>query len=252
MKQSMFNHWISNKGFTLIPTHYIVWCSGDIAKVNDEELIVWAVAKDKYNTNEQVSEANRYGIHIEIVGDFNINEPSQKQYEAINKLIKEIEARNGKLEIKWHKDFASKNCPWTKFEREKITAKPMVAPKQKTQGDKFILSRYYSPVEWQKNYFRWGYENDYKMNCQWDCSITANGTKLTKEMVGKVGACPKEMKWQTIKLDLWWEVIDFYCADVGSAITEWRIDIRCWFWQEWYDNIKSWKCKNPWIATVKF
>ena len=37
--------------------------------------------KDRYNTREQVNEANTYGIHIEVVGDFNKEPPTDAQYE---------------------------------------------------------------------------------------------------------------------------------------------------------------------------
>ena len=35
-------------------------------------------------------EANRNGVHIEIVGDFNIDEPNDAQYEMVNQLIQWI------------------------------------------------------------------------------------------------------------------------------------------------------------------
>ena len=63
MRMSMFYTWVKNRGFEYIPTHYIVGCSGDFVKVNDMERVVGATLN---------SDANRNGVHIEIVGDFNL------------------------------------------------------------------------------------------------------------------------------------------------------------------------------------
>lgn len=247
MKQSMFNHWIQNKGFAIIPTHYIVWYTGDMVKVNDEELIVWAVWKDKYNTTEQVIEANRKWIHIEIVWDFNISKPSEEQYIQVAKLVIDIQSRHTWIQIRWHKDFASKNCPWVNFDFEYLNR--VIERLKQPEYEIYNASRYYSPEQNQTAYFRWSYIEDVKMNCwlnkdwsPWDCSHTANGHKLQPNEVWYIWACPKEYKGRRIQIDRGYWKQNFYCADVGSAITAKRIDIWCWYGQIWYDNIKQNKC----------
>jgi len=51
------------------------------------------VIKDKYNTLEQVIDANNHGIHIEVIGDFNQYAPTSEQYDAINQILYWIEER---------------------------------------------------------------------------------------------------------------------------------------------------------------
>jgi len=54
---------------------------------------VGAVGKDKYNTDIQVAEANQKGLHIEMVGNFDINKPTQKQIDSLKRLLSDIDKR---------------------------------------------------------------------------------------------------------------------------------------------------------------
>lgn len=56
---------------------------------------VGACRRDSYNTEQQVIDCNQFGVHIELVGDFNTGHPTQSQYDAIKKINKEL-----KLEYK--------------------------------------------------------------------------------------------------------------------------------------------------------
>jgi 3D (Asp-Asp-Asp) domain-containing protein len=234
MKMSMFYTWVQNRSFEFIPTHYIVGCSWDFVKVNDMERVVGATLN---------SEANLNGVHIEIVGDFNLWEPNDAQYEMVNQLIQWILEKHPWMEIKWHKDFQAKNCPWVNFDWSRIKTY------KEPEYIEFSLSRYYSVIPNQNRYYNGrSYEDDFKINCAWDCLVTANGHQLTNNDKYKSVACPKEYPLGTkIWLDGVGEVV---CNDRGSAIKtknwEVRLDMRCWIWDDALDNwskCPTWKRK---------
>lgn len=233
MKMSMFYTYVQNKWFTYIPTHYIVGCNGDFVKVNELDTIVGATLNEEANVN---------GIHIEIVWDFNKWVPNDSQYTMVNQLITRILEKYPDAEIKWHGDFQNKNCPWVNFDwnriKWKITSK-YYTPKEKKEIT-FSLSRYYTVVPNQKRYYNGRtYEEDFKVNCAWDCNVTADGHVLQNSDVWKVVACPKEYKlWTKFYLE-WIGVVA--CHDRGWAIQkQWeviRLDLWMWLWDIWLDNI---------------
>ena len=226
MKLSMYRTYVQNKWFTYIPTHYIVGCNGDFVKVNDMETIVWATLNEEANVN---------WIHIEIVWDFNQGQPNQSQYDMVNQLIEWILEKHPYMEVKGHWDFQAKNCPWANFDWTKIkgavTSKYYTTPKT----IEFSLSRYYSVQPNQKRYYlNRSYEEDFKINCQWDCLYTANWHKLTDEDMYKSVACPKEYElWTKIYLEWIWVVT---CNDRWGAINGNRLDMWCWIWDKALDN----------------
>ena len=220
MKMSMFYTWVQNKGFEYIPTHYIVGCSGDFVKVNDMERVVGATLNPEANWN---------WVHIEIVGDFNIDKPNDAQYEMVNQLIQWILEKHPDMEIKGHWDFQPKNCPWINFDWSRINKKPMI---------EFSLSRYYSVLPDQKRYYNGrSYEEDFKINCAGDCLVTANWHQLTNDDKYKSVACPKEYELGT---KIWIEWIGVVvCNDRWGAINWNRIDMRCWIWDNALDTRKN-------------
>lgn len=224
--------WVDNRWFTHIPTHYIIDKRWNTVQVNPDTMIVGAVAKDKYNTREQMLDANRNGIHVELVWDFNKHHPTQEQYDAVNNLYRSLISKYGDMQVKWHKDFQSKNCPWKNFDFSKI---------KKTEKKMFSLSRYYSPMPWQSRYYNWKtYEEDVTMNCwasaignNW-CLYPANSMLLKNEHKWKVVACPPEYPlWTKIHLSWIWVVT---CVDRWWAIKWNRIDMYCWVWEWALDN----------------
>lgn len=219
MKMSMFYTYVQNRNFTYIPTHYIVWCSWDRIKVNELDTIVWATLNP---------EANRNGIHIEIVWDFNIDKPNESQYATVNQLIQWILEKHPDMEIKWHGDFQNKNCPGKNFDWDKIN-------KKRTETITFKLSRYYSVVPNQSRYYNGRtYEEDFKVNCAGDCLVTADWHQLTDADMYKSVACPKDYPLGTkIYLEWVWVVV---CHDRWWAINWNRIDMRCWIWTTALDN----------------
>lgn len=210
MKLSMERTWINNRWNNHIPTHYIVWSDWWFIKVNDTDKIVWAT---------QNYDANVNWIHIEIVGNFNNTEPTNEQYVMTRQLIEWITEKHPWIEVRLHRDFQPHTCPWKLFDVNKVvTTKKLIW--------EFSLSRYYSVIEWQTRYYNGkSYEDDFRMNCHWDCLSTANGTKLTNEMKYKTVACPPEI-WLWTELYVEWVGI-VKCNDRWSAIQNKRLDMWC-------------------------
>lgn len=233
MKLSMQRTWINNRWNKYIPTHFIVWCTWDFIKVNDLDIAVWAT---------QSSDANLNGIHIEIVGDFNINKPTEIQYNMTRQIVSRILEKHPWMEIKRHWDFQPKNCPWVNFDIARLTkhnGTKLVISNKKWEI-LFSLSRYYSPLPFQKKYYNnKTYANDVCMNCGcwWDCSTTANWHKLISEDKYKSVACPSKYKlWTKIYLEWIGEVV---CNDRWWAIIGNRLDMRCWYGDDALNNWTS-------------
>lgn len=102
----------------------------------------------------------------------------------------------------------------------------------------YNLSRYYSVMPDQERYYLGQtYEQDFAMNCHWDCLTTAWWVKLTDELVEKVVACPKKYKiWTKFRIEDWIEVT---CVDRWWAIDWKRLDIRAGIWIQWLENIEQ-------------
>ena len=226
---SMFYTRVQNKGFELIPTHYIVGCTWDRVKVNELEHVVWATLN---------ADANLNWIHIEIVWDFNQWVPNDAQYDTVNQLIQWIKEKHPDIEIKGHKDFQAKNCPWKNFDWSRI------GENQSKQEDHewitFSLSRYYTVEPNQKRYYmNRSYEEDFWINCAWDCHYTADWHHLVSEDAWKTVACPSEYElWTKFYIEWVWEVI---CHDRWwKIVMQWekvRLDLWMWLWDTWLDNI---------------
>lgn len=214
MELSMERTRITNKWASRIPTHFIVWSDWSFVKVNELDTVVWAT---------QNTDANWNWIHIEIVGNFNETKPNEAQYVMVKQIIKQIQAKYPKIEIKAHRDFQPHTCPWKNFDMNKLVIKTNVDSEWYME---FTATRYYSPVQWQDHYYKnKTYEADVCMNCGcwWDCTIPANWIKLKKEQAGLVVACPKEYKLGTKFEIKWYWVVT--CVDRGSAIVDNKLDI---------------------------
>jgi len=226
---------VDNRKFTEIPTHYIIWYEWDRVKTNELHKIVWAINKDLYNTQEQVIDWNSNWIHIEMVWNYSINNPTFEQYKTLKEIIWWIKQKYPDIQIRYHSDFASKTCPWKLFNRDFMTM------------TEFSLSRYYSPQVNQERYYNWkSYEEDVCMNCWckkdntwkiiqiYDCKKPANWITLKQKQRWKVVACPKEYPlWTKFYIEWIWEVI---CVDRWWAITWNRLDLRCWYWMNALNN----------------
>jgi hypothetical protein len=98
----------------------------------------------------------------------------------------------------------------------------------------WIITWYYSPVPWQKEYAQWSINADIKM--QWRWVKTASWKKPEIWMV----AVPKGIDfWKTIILPqnvaniIWHNSCEFKAEDRWWNIKWNRIDIYCWVWDEW-------------------
>ncbi len=124
------------------------------------------------------------------------------------------------------------------------SAKILQVPKvQETYAGEFQLSRYYSPVKWQKKYYV-SRMHDLAMNCwgsEEKCKDTANGHILADEDIGYVYSCPPEIPFDTkIKLVFHWWVQYGICKDRWWDIKKLRLDSWCGYWDTGVNNIKKW------------
>lgn len=158
------------------------------------------------------------------------------KYQVINKIIP-----NSKSSGAWY--FGNKTIRnlesnfWDKFLRLKdkyLKLKDIEVWEKRS----FITTAYYTPIRWQKKYYRWSYEKDIAL--QW------NGrTASWKPAKIWTISAPRNYKfWTKIYLDwIWvWEV-----QDRGWSIRWNRIDIWMWEWDIWRQRaIKRGKRKLNW------
>ena len=158
---------------------------------------------------------NKSSIAIALAGNFTKEDPTPQQLRALRSLVSRLDSQFNFTEIAGHKNYSPTSCPGDRL-LSKITDLIRITWKE------YQVSRYYTPIPGQKRYYRDSYEADFKVNCQGDCLVTANGYHLKPEDAYKVAACPPEMPFGT-KLDFEGMVIT--CVDRGSAIKGDRIDI---------------------------
>lgn len=88
----------------------------------------------------------------------------------------------------------------------------------------YNISRYYSVMPDQKRYYlHRTYEQDFKMNCQGDCLVTASGYKLKESDEMKIVACPPDIKLGA-RLRIEW-IGEVTCQDRGWSIKGRRLDL---------------------------
>lgn len=134
---------------------------------------------------------------------------------------------------------------WENF--EKLAYEHLQLQKPKLWERIFIITAYYSPIEWQNKYLRWSFEADSKLNGWWKT------TASWKWVFSWLLAAPKNYDfWTKIELEwIWvWSVEDRWWAIV-NAWDYWhnydRIDIWMWYWDDWLNRaIKWWKREVKW------
>lgn len=99
----------------------------------------------------------------------------------------------------------------------------------------------------QKRYYMGKtYEEDFHMNCQWNCLSTADWHILKEGEEWKVVACPISYIWKTIYIENYWEVI---CHDTWWAIKKTskgiHLDLRAGIWDTGRENIEKNYVYNP-------
>lgn len=217
MKQSMVRtHW-------RVPSHFVIdkwWNYEQTAELTEN---VWATLNEYNNT---------HSIQIEIIGNFNYKHPTFEQYKAVNDIYFTLKKQYPKIQVKTHKEVWATQCPWKFFDVSMIWKKLKA----------FSMSRYYSVIQNQQKYYLGKtYEEDFAMNCHWDCTSTAMWYKLSNKDKNKVVACPTEIPlWTKLHIVWMWTVT---CVDRGWAIKknweEYRIDNYCWVWdfgRQWIED----------------
>lgn len=236
-----------------VPTHFIVDTSWTVLNpVPITEPAGWFSTKNGWLTLDDAIKLNWQSIHIEVVGTWTDTEnPAQlpkAQEDALRNLVLELQAKYPASTVTAHSliDRNKWSC-WQALVRTLAEE-----PKEEPKWIDISLSRYYSVMPDQPEYYGWRtYEEDFKINCQWDCLTTADWHQLQSSEAGLVVACPKEYLLGTkFYVEGLWTVT---CHDRGWAIvTQWqsiRLDIWSWIWIDWLHNIqwnkiRTWKTRG--------
>ena len=224
-----------------VPTHYIVDMNGNVLNPTPIESIAWGFSdKNWWLTLDEAIELNWQSIHIEVVGTWTDTESPaklpKKQLEALINLIDTLQTKYPQANLTAH-SLVDRN-KWTCGQ----AILKAIENEKNHQWVTFSLSRYYSVMPNQNEYYWWRtYEEDFKINCQWDCLTTADWHQLNSSEAWLVVACPKEYPLGTKFYIEWlWTVT---CHDRGWAIvTQWekiRLDVWSWIWDEWRINIQK-------------
>ena len=229
-----------------VPTHYIVDANWTVLNpVPITEPAGWFSTKNWWLTLDDAIQLNRQSIHIEVVWTWTDTEHqaklSSKQDKALRELVQQLQSKYPSATLTAH-SLIDKN-KWTCWQ---------AVLKTLTEWDwhqwiNISLSRYYSVQPDQTSYY-WGrtYEEDFAINCQWDCLTTADWHQLKSSEAGLVVACPKEYKlWTKFYVEWLWTVT---CHDRwGAIVTQWetiRLDVRSGIWDQWRINIQTNKIRT--------
>ena len=161
---------------------------------------------------------NNASIAIALAGNFDVEQPTEKQLNALRGLVKTLDDQYHFEKIMGHRHVPGSPtaCPGKNLMALDLWRDP-------TSPETFQISRYYTPVPGQPRYYRNTYEEDFKVNCQGDCLVTADGYRLKPEDAYKIAACPPHLPIGTkIKLD---GIGIVTCRDRGSAIQGNKLDI---------------------------
>lgn len=237
-----------------VPTHYIVdayWTVLNPVPITDPAW--WFSTKNWGLTLDDAIQLNRQSIHIEVVWTWTDTEnPAQlpkAQEDALRNLVTELQAKYPASTVTAHSliDRNKWSC-WQALVRT-LAEEPKAEQTTQTKSKRIniSLSRYYSVMPNQTSYYGWRtYEEDFAINCQWDCLTTADWHQLKSSEAWLVVACPKEFTlWTRFYVEWLWTVT---CHDRGWAIvTQWesiRLDVRSGIWDTWRINIQTNKIRT--------
>lgn len=224
-----------------VPTHYIVDSYWTVLNPNPISDPAWGFSdKNGWLTLDEAITLNRQSIHIEVVGSRTDTENPAKmpkaQEKALRDLVAQLQQKYPQANLTAH-SLVDKN-KWSCWQALLKTL--LSEPEKEPEWIEISLSRYYSVMPDQSEYY-WGrtYEEDFAINCQWDCLTTADWHQLKSEEAGLVVACPKEYKlWTKFYVEWLWTVT---CHDRwGAIVSQWetiRLDVRSWLGMEWLNNI---------------
>lgn len=229
-----------------VPTHYIVDVNWTVLNpVPITEPAGWFSTKNWWLTLDDAIQLNRQSIHIEVVWTWTDTEHqaklSKQQDKALRELVQQLQSKYPSATLTAH-SLIDKN-KWTCWQ---------AVLKTLTEWDwhqwiNISLSRYYSVQPNQTSYY-WGrtYEEDFAINCQGNCLVTADWHQLKSSEAWLVVACPKEYALGTRFYVEWlWTVT---CHDRwGAIVTQWesiRLDVRSWIGDTWRINIQTNKIRT--------
>ena len=229
-----------------VPTHYIIDANWTVLNPTPiTEPAGWFSTKNWGLNLDEAIKLNWQSIHIEVVWTWTDTENPAKlpkeQEKALSDLVKQLQSKYHNATLTAH-SLVDKN-KWTCWQAVLKTL--MVEQKQKWIN--ISLSRYYSVMPNQEAYYGWRtYEEDFKINCQGDCTVTADWHKLTSDEAWLVVACPKEYPlWTKFYVEWLWTVT---CHDRWWAIVkQWdtiRLDVRSGIWDTWRINIQTNKIRT--------
>lgn len=111
----------------------------------------------------------------------------------------------------------------------------------------FIVTAYYSPLEWQDYYLTWNYKDEIRLNGRWIA-----GASWKEVFSGMFAAPAKYVFWTKLYLewlgagsveDRWWAIVPAWKRGYSHD----RIDIWVWYWDEWLRRALYWgKRKISW------
>lgn len=238
--------WMINRYWSVVPTHYIVDSYWTVLNPNPiTEVIGWFSTKNGWLTLDEAIELNRQSVHIEVVWTRTDTEHqaemSAKQEKALRELVSQLTWQYPNAILTAH-SLVDKN----KWSCGQAVLKTLTEKKE-TKWINISLSRYYSVMPGQSEYYGWRtYEEDFAINCQGDCLTTADWHQLKSSEAWLVVACPKEYKlWTKFYIEWLWTVT---CHDRGWAIiSQWnsiRLDVRSWIGDEGRLNIQKNKIRT--------
>lgn len=229
-----------------VPTHYIIDKEWNAVKASQlEEPVWWFSTKNWWLSLDDAITLNWQSIHIEVVWTWTDTEHQAKlpkaQLDTLKDIIKDIQSKYPNATLTAH-SLVDRN-KWSCWQAilKTLTEEP------EHEWINISLSRYYSVQLNQTSYYGWRtYEEDFAINCQWDCLTTADWHQLKSSEAGLVVACPKEYALGTRFYVEWlWTVT---CHDRwGAIVTQWetiRLDVRSGIWDQWRINIQTNKIRT--------
>ncbi|SMB95291.1 N-acetylmuramoyl-L-alanine amidase [Desulfonispora thiosulfatigenes DSM 11270] len=110
--ESIKRYHMQTNGWRDIGYHYLIEQDGSLHKGR---------AENDTGAHCKEQRCNFTSLGICLVGNFDKYEPNQKQLDTLDKLLKDIFNRYGKLSIYTHNHFAGyKTCPGTRFPMDKV------------------------------------------------------------------------------------------------------------------------------------
>lgn len=112
-----------------IAYHYVIWVDWETVKTRPEAE-VW------YHASNLA--VNKTSLGIMLSGNLDKHEPTNIQLITLVCLVQKLKEKYPKARICYHKDFAKKTCPWTKFPYDLFTKMITMASKFKAIFEKEV------------------------------------------------------------------------------------------------------------------